>query len=164
MTVNLNKGFTLVELIMVIVLVGVISVYAAPRLGSLTSYDLNQATNELIEVIRFSQETSMIRVDTNYQVVIGAADKYRVKAYSGSGPASDITSPLTGSSSFIENSSDWSGITVSGLNLSFDTRGYPCATIAPCTTHMTSTQSITLSTSSESRTIIIEPLTGFVHE
>jgi MSHA pilin protein MshC len=159
-----QRGFTLIELVMVIVLIGIISVYAAPRLGSLTAYNLTQATNELIEVIRFAQETSMIRVDSGFQVVTGGADHYRVSEYDYTGPTlSNIASPLTGSSPFTANSGEWSGITTSGLSISFDTRGYPCASVAPCMAHMTSVQTISLTAAGESRTITIEPITGFVH-
>lgn len=157
-----HRGFTLVELILVIVLVGILSVYALPRLDSLTSYDLNQSTNELIEAIRFAQETSMIRVNTQYQIVTGAPDIYRVQQYTSS--ASDISNPLTGASSFTADSNDWAGISVTAVNLSFDTRGYPCASTAPCSTHMTNPLTIDVSASGETRSITIEPLTGFVHE
>jgi MSHA pilin protein MshC len=159
-----TQGFTLIELVMVIVLIGILSVYAAPRLGSLASYNLTQATNELIEAIRFAQETSMIRVDDSLEVVIGSPDKYRVREYNfGSGSTQQTTSPLSGSTPFIADSGEWSDITVSGLSLSFDTRGYPCASVAPCNSPMTSTQSITLSVPGDSQTITIEPITGFVH-
>jgi MSHA pilin protein MshC len=159
-----SQGFTLIELVMVIVLIGILAVYAAPRLGSLSSYSLTQATSELIEAIRFAQETSMIRVDDSLEIVSGGTDKYRVREYNySSSSTQQTTSPLTGTTPFVANSAEWSGITVSGLSLSFDTRGYPCASVAPCTSPMTSTQSITLSVPGDSQTITIEPITGFVH-
>lgn len=157
-----SAGFTLIELVMVIILIGIIAVYAAPRFGALSSYNLTQATSELVEAIRYAQEASMARIDRSYQVVTGGADNYRVSEHDGSA-ASDIASPLTGSTPFTANAAEWSGIGVTALNLSFDTRGYPCATVSPCSSHMTTALSYTLMAGGETRTITVEAITGFAY-
>lgn len=160
-----QSAFTLIELVMTILLVGIVAIYAAPRLGALSSYNLTSATDELIEVIRFAQETSMVRADSGFQVTSGGADKYHVYEYLYTSSSSqEVTSP-NGASPFVANGGEWSGITVSAQNLSFDTRGYPCNSAAPCNTHMTATVSVVLTdtASGDTRTIIIEPITGYVH-
>ncbi|SCZ65168.1 prepilin-type N-terminal cleavage/methylation domain-containing protein [Thiohalomonas denitrificans] len=156
-------GFTLVELIIIVILLGILAVYAAPRLGGLSSYTLAASRSELLEAIRYAQEASMASVDHQYQIDTGGANKYRVRAYDlDNNNYSNVTSPLTGSSPFVADSGDWSGVSASVLTLSFDSRGYPCANVAPCTTPMTTTRTITVS-SGGSRTITIEPITGFAY-
>lgn len=159
-----HRGFTLIELVMIIIVVGIVAVYAAPRFGSLSTYNLTRASNELVQAIRFAQEGSMNRVDSSFQLVSGGADIFRVREYMYSITSTqEVSSPLTGASPFIANAGEWSGITTSSLNLSFDTRGYPCATVAPCSNPMTTTQTITLIAAGETRIITIEPITGFVY-
>ena len=165
-------GFTLVELVMTIIIVGIMAVYAVPRLGSLATYDLTNAANELVEAIRFAQESSMLRVDSGYQIVTndGSSD-YRVQecAYANTTPVtctttSDINSPISSSSSYIQDGEIWNKISANGLSFSFDTRGYPCNAVAPCTAHMTVAQTITLThTSGETTTVTIEPISGYAY-
>lgn len=53
---NKHYGFTLVELVMTIIIVGIMAVYAIPRLGSLAVYDLANGTDELVEAIRLRKK------------------------------------------------------------------------------------------------------------
>lgn len=162
---NKHYGFTLVELVMTIIIVGIMAVYAIPRLGSLAVYDLANGTDELVEAIRFAQETSMLQVDLGYQIETNNGDDYLVQEYDyATATTSDINSPLGGNSPYTEEGDIWNSIATSSLSLSFDTRGYPCNSVAPCTTHMTSAQTITLThNSGETRSITIEPITGYAY-
>ncbi|MFA5073425.1 MAG: prepilin-type N-terminal cleavage/methylation domain-containing protein [Nitrospirota bacterium] len=57
-----NKlGFTLIELIMVIVLLGIIAVYAAPRLGSVPAQQAGAFTSKLRADIRYAQNLAMTK-------------------------------------------------------------------------------------------------------
>ena len=164
-----GPGFTLIELIMTMVLVGIMAVYVVSKFSSLSSYDLENASGELVEAIRFTQQGSMHRVnESGFQIVTndGTSD-YRVQEYDADTVSTaNINHPLTGSTSYTEIGDIWSSISVSNLSLSFDSRGSPCAQIAPCdvTGQMTTTQTITLTHSSgATRSVIIEPVTGYAY-
>ena len=54
-------GFTLVELIVVILITGILSVSIAPRFFSVTTYEDRKATDELLSALRYSQQMAMNR-------------------------------------------------------------------------------------------------------
>lgn len=62
------SGFTLVELVLVIVLIGVLAVTAAPRFFTAAGYDQIAARDELIQLLRQAQLQSMNN-STECQVV-----------------------------------------------------------------------------------------------
>lgn len=61
MSVRLNKGFTLIELIVVIVLIAIVSVYASSRYFGASSVDLHLIRSELLSSIRLTQLRAMHR-------------------------------------------------------------------------------------------------------
>lgn len=66
-----NKGFTLVELIVVILIVGILSVSIAPRFFGVTSYEDRKAADELLTALRHTQQMAMNR-GGNIQLVLTA--------------------------------------------------------------------------------------------
>ncbi|MFK5915314.1 MAG: prepilin-type N-terminal cleavage/methylation domain-containing protein [Woeseiaceae bacterium] len=56
-----NLGFTLVELIVVILIVGILSASIAPRFFGVASYEDRKATDELLSALRYSQQLAMAR-------------------------------------------------------------------------------------------------------
>lgn len=56
-----TSGFTLVELIVVILIIGILSVSVAPRFFSVTTYEHRQATDEVLSALRYSQQMAMNR-------------------------------------------------------------------------------------------------------
>ena len=56
-----RKGFTLIELVMVIVLIGIIAVFVAPRLGNITSTKTGPFMDKLKADIRYAQNLAMTR-------------------------------------------------------------------------------------------------------
>lgn len=54
-----NKGFTLVELIIVIVILGILAVYAAPRFFSNQGEQVNAAQVSLLSLLRLQQQRAM---------------------------------------------------------------------------------------------------------
>ena len=54
-----NRGFTLIELILVIILIGVLAVTAAPRFFTASGYDQVAARDQLIQLLRQAQLQTM---------------------------------------------------------------------------------------------------------
>lgn len=54
-----NRGFTLIELVLVIVLIGVLAVTAAPRFFTASGYDQVAARDQLIQLLRRAQLQTM---------------------------------------------------------------------------------------------------------
>ncbi|RUO26673.1 hypothetical protein CWE09_08225 [Aliidiomarina minuta] len=61
------KGFTLVELIIVIVILGILSVYAAPRLFSTQDSDLTGIQASMISLFRLQQQRAMQDTEKFFQ-------------------------------------------------------------------------------------------------
>jgi len=56
-----RQGFTLIELIMVIVLIGIIAFFAAPRLGTIPSTNAGAFADKLRADVRYVQDVAMAR-------------------------------------------------------------------------------------------------------
>jgi len=65
-----ERGFTLIELITVMILVSIISVTLLSRLGSVNSANLQAGRDDLIAALFFAQQTAMAR--SNIQLVLTA--------------------------------------------------------------------------------------------
>lgn len=82
-TINKITGFTLVELIVVILIIGILSISIAPRFFGVSSYEDRKAADELLAALRHTQQMAMNRggdiqlvlTSTNFTVQIsgGAA-------------------------------------------------------------------------------------------
>ncbi|WP_168224850.1 GspH/FimT family pseudopilin [Rhodoferax aquaticus] len=55
----LQWGFTLVELVMVMVLLGVLAVFAAPRLSNTNSFSARGFHDETLALLRYAQKTAI---------------------------------------------------------------------------------------------------------
>ena len=153
------NGFTMIELIMVIVLVGILAVVAAPKLGSLEAYNVHRASYDLLEAIRYAQEQSMINSGANdFQIAISGT------GYTVTQSGTSISNPLTGASGYTQDASEWSGISLSGgQTISFDHRGIPSCSATACSDPGDTSATITLSKSGETASITIEKFTGYAH-
>jgi MSHA pilin protein MshC len=83
-----QQGFTLIELITVIILLGILSAFAVSRFPSSQSYSTNIITNQFIASARLAQQTSLSRssVDSsNYTTlnVSGSAGNWNLVVTSG---------------------------------------------------------------------------------
>jgi MSHA pilin protein MshC len=65
-----ERGFTLIELITVIILLGIISVTLVSRLGSVSTANLQASRDDVIAALFFAQQTAMAR--RNIQLVLTA--------------------------------------------------------------------------------------------
>ena len=65
-----ERGFTLVELITVLILVSIISVTAVSKMSGVSSANLQASRDDLIAALFFAQQTAMAR--SNIQLVVTA--------------------------------------------------------------------------------------------
>ena len=67
---KIQRGFTLIELVTVVILISIVSVTLLSRLGSVSSANLQAGRDDLIAALFFAQQTAMAR--GNIQVVLAA--------------------------------------------------------------------------------------------
>ena len=145
-----RKGFTFIELVMVIVLIGIIVVYAAPRLSNVTDTKAGAFVDKLRADIRYAQNLAMTR-NQRYRVYFNgsgggapASGYIVVNDANGNGTwgeaAAEIALDPAGGGNLIVtlNTGNYAGITVStpaGGFIEFNSLGVPTAaatlTIAP---------------------------------
>jgi len=86
---NSQQGFTLIELVTVIILLGILSSFAVSRLPSSQSYSTSIITSQLIASVRLAQQTALSRtsvdIDEHTQLnVNGDGGSWRLIVSSGS--------------------------------------------------------------------------------
>jgi len=159
-TTYYQRGFTLIELIMVIVIMGVLAVFAAPRMLNTGDFYARGFHDETLGLLRYAQKTAIaqrrivcVTVATSTDSPPNASASLRLASVAGStncntdipGPASD-TALITARSGVDYGAS--TGFTFNGL-------GQPSAA-----------QSIQVTNASVvmGNPIIVEADTGYVHD
>jgi MSHA pilin protein MshC len=78
MSARLKKGFTLIELIVVIVLIAIVSVYASSRYFGASSVDLHLIRSELLSSIRLTQLRAMHRNGLCNRWMVGSNEAVQI--------------------------------------------------------------------------------------
>jgi MSHA pilin protein MshC len=136
-----RRGFSFIELIMVLVLIGIIAVYAGPRLSNVTETKAGAFVDKLRADIRYAQNLAMTG-NQRYRVYFnGSGGSAPASGYSVVNNATgEIAPDPAGRGNLIVtlNTGDYAGITVStpaGGFVEFNALGAPTAaatlTIAP---------------------------------
>jgi MSHA pilin protein MshC len=132
-----NRGFTLIELIMVLVLIGIVALFAAPKLGNMTTTNAAVFADKLRADIRYAQNLAMTRGRrTRVQFT---ATIYSVTQDAGATGICDlfpsVTDPAGSGALLVQiNTGNYTGITIgpSRLCLEYDSAGKPYdCTVAP---------------------------------
>ncbi|MFV2057829.1 MAG: Tfp pilus assembly protein FimT/FimU [Thiohalomonadales bacterium] len=148
-----SKGFTLIEVILVMVLLGILASYVLIRFPDKHEFVLRGHSNLLLSHIRQSQKLAMarhqpLRLNFNSNLYCVTADLTRADC------TNPIIDPTTGSSFQKNLSSDMS---LSVASLVFDSLGRP---VSAGVLRRTST-SISLSMGAGSDTITVQAISGF---
>jgi MSHA pilin protein MshC len=150
------RGFSLFELVAVLVVVGILAVFAAPRLFTTQSITLPALKAQLVASIRYTQTLAMSRgqryrinfTATTYQITDMGGTPIVQPSTSGTAPISIAPAALSGYNP-----------PLTGNYVAFDGRGIPYVSAA---TALGSTASITITSGSDSASIAIAPETGRV--
>ncbi len=113
-----QSGFTLVELVVVILLVGILSAVAIPRFFKTSGFTERNATEEILIAFRYAQQLAMSR-SGNIQMVIDG-NNYRIQEV---GPPITIVANPNGAGNYSVNLPG--GITASNTTITFDSLGRP---------------------------------------
>ena len=137
-----NNGFTLIELIMVILLVGILSAIVIPKI-SLDSFKRTGGFQQGIAMIRFGQKTA---IASGCDVVVSLNTTACSLTFSGCTGA-NIPNPATGNTNFCTSSNP--GVSPA-VSFTFDKIGAP-----------TAQQTINFG---GGQVVTVEANTGFTHE
>jgi len=158
----MSRGFTLVELIVVILVIGVLAFVVSPRLSQNT-IELSSQAEQVATDIRYAQTLSMTRGGAlgaqGRYCIFFTATGYQLRHNNNSYAtpcATAVAHPANGSTAVIV----LSGAAVATANLTggyieFDTKGQPTSFAAPA-----SNATITLNATGGPRTVIVSPVTG----
>lgn len=167
---NLKNAYTIIEMVMVIIIIGILAALAVPRFNSFYSIKLNGAAKKLVSDIRFTQQIA-ISEHTYTRIVFDiAAETYTAYKYdTGTSSWVNMPDPFT-RGNLIENfNSDpkYGGINISSTTFSantstFDWQGIPGEGNGYPPSAITAQESITLTYKGNTVSVFITPQTGRV--
>lgn len=152
---NWVRGFTLIELVMVLVMLGVLAVFAAPRVFNRSDFEARGFHDQTLSTLRYAQKTAIAQ----RRAVCVAFTATSVTLTRASAEAdSNCDTPLTGSrGEAVLQAPNNVGFTATPATFRFDGLGQPlegASTPAPRTIQVGNTD----------RTITVEAVTGYVHD
>jgi len=154
MATNRAQGFTLIELVTVLLLVAILSVTAINQWPG-SGINLSAQADQLANDIRYTQSLAMNR-GQRYRINL-AADRYWI---SDTGGTVTVALPGSGATDVLLNSGI--ALSTSYSFLVFDGNGVPYTTATTPGTPLAADAVITLSADGVSRTLTISPQTGRV--
>ena len=156
---RINSGFTLIELIMVIIILGIIAIFAASRFVNRTDFDEIGFFEESLSAVRYAQKIAMasgcdVRVTFN---ATGVTLREWIDTGNNScdfaSPGAVLTAlPRPGGGNFTTTAP--AGVAVSGTDFFYDQTGIP-RTLAGAVIAVETTTTI------GGRTLSVAPQTGF---
>lgn len=151
-----QAGFTIVELIVVILILGILSATALPRFFQSSSFQVMVYRDSASSAVRYARELATnSRCDTRVQVT---ASGYNVWQRATSCDVGEFTRLAKRYATDTWSDTAPSGLTVSAIDIYFDAKGQPYSSSTGGL--MSSTTTLTI----DGRDIIIYPYTGFVKD
>lgn len=148
-------GFTVVELVVAILLIGILSANTIPRFFSLNQFDEMGFADALLSATRYAQKLALAsRCDTRVRIHAGGYELLQRAAGCTLGPFTRSVSRAGGT---VWDDPAPGGVAVGSLDIYFDAQGRPRD--AASGTLYGSAQTVNVGT----RTITVEPTTGYAH-
>lgn len=145
-TNKFHTGFTLVELIVVILLIGILSISIAPRFFSVSSYESRRAADEVLSAVRHAQQIAMNR-SGDIEFILSASD-YTVQVSGGI----NLRSP----DGLVPYKRQFDGVSAIASTVRFNALGQP---VDATNTPLSNNTDLSIG----STTIRIEANTGYAH-
>lgn len=155
------SGFTLLELIVVMVLLGTLSVYVAPRLLNASDFDAFGFHNETLAYLRYAQKTAVAQRRTVCVGFAGASLTLNIAAAPGSfdcAAPGALVGPRGENAPVTLNAK--AGVAYAALPVAFNFDGLG----QPITGAGLAQATQTFQVAGVTRTITVEANTGYVHE
>lgn len=154
-----EKGFTLIELVFLIIILGIISVVISISIGDINSTKLNSAARRLASDIRYAQQLSLTKQVRHG--VIFTANSYTV--FENDNTADPARNPQGGADFVISfTTGEFAGIAIStslpGSVVKFESNGRPLDGTNAALTG--ATNQVTLTYSGSPKSLTITPETG----
>lgn len=167
----MQRGFTIIELVMVLILLAVLAAVAIPRFSGYGGMKQGNAVLKIASDIRYAQNKATT-TQQRYRINFNSTTTYDIQFCNGiyntaacTCPAwVYATEPYTNGPFQVDLNNEFSGVTISspapGSWLEFDSLGRPY--VSPCSATSTGT-TVTVSYSGETdRNIVIQAQTGMV--
>ncbi len=155
-----ERGFTLVELVMVILMLGILSVFAVPRVFDRGDFDARGLHDVTLSYLRYAQKSAIAQRRTVCVSFTSSTIALRIANAAGvfdcagvSGTA--LTGP-DGNASGSANGATYSGAVPTAFG--FDALGQPVDTSGNTVARAT------IQVANAAKTITIEAITGYVHD
>jgi MSHA pilin protein MshC len=153
--VSYAAGFTLVELVAIIVVVGILALFATPRMLDRSGFESRGFYDEAQAIVRYAQKIAISQRQSPPKapvfVVITAAN---ISVCYDAGCTARVINPTTGAALGLNAPN---GISLSPATFSYDGSGTP-SLVAQLAISVNSTGSGDIN-----RTFYVEPVTGYVH-
>lgn len=152
---DLLGGFTIIELMIVIVILSIAALTAIPMMSSASSMQIRSATNLIMADLEYAKSMAITR-GQNYSVVFNVgADSYQIEDQSGNVIPHPVKTGFNYVMSFPNDSRlsrvDLTSVSFTGATVTFDCLGSP-----------DNGGTISLQASNTTATVMVEPVTGYI--
>lgn len=152
-----QKGFTLIELVMVMVMLGVLAVFAAPRVFNRNDFEARGFHDQVLSTLRFAQKTAIAQRRT-VCVAFTSTTVSLTRAAAAASNVCDPTLPVPGPRGELVLTAPANvAFTVVPTGFSFDGLGQSRPASVPPAAR-------TITVVNAGRTIAVEEVTGYVHD